>query len=140
MKRIFLTIIILLSGCTEDKDAYYINNTVLFDLGTLTEVAQYLYRNPPADEEITRKIESMIYSKIFIAKNAEIKITQLQIESVNGLCKTIVLSQNKHFGVSINDEDVTNMIKTYLKQIQTELKTVSDKFKATVLNDANCAI
>jgi hypothetical protein len=140
MKGILLTILIALSGCAENKEIYYINNTVLYDLGTLTEVAQYLYNNPPADIEVTRKIESMIYSKIFIVKNSKVKLSELQAVSLKGLCESLVLSKNPHFGSSVNDESITDMIKIYLNQIQPELKTASDKLKSTVLSDATCII
>lgn len=140
MKGILLTILIALSGCAENKDIYYINNTVLYDLGTLTEVAQYLYNNPPTDIEVTRKIESMIYSKIFIVRNSKVKLSELKAVPIKGLCDSVALSKNPHFGSSLNNESVTYMIKSYLNQIQPELNTVSDKLKSTVLSDTACTI
>ena len=140
MKGIIFTLIILISGCSNKDDAYYINNTVLYDLGSLTDVALYLYTNPPTDIEITRKVEAMIYSKLFIVRNTEINLSQLQGEPIKGLCKAVLLSDNKNFGVSINEADVTTMIKSYLSQIRPKLKAIADDRKRTVFNDSDCAI
>ena len=140
MKGIVLTLLISLSGCTGKDDAYYLNNTVLYDLGSLTDVAQYLYSNPPEDVEITKKVDAMIYSKLFIARNTQVNLSELQGEPIKGLCKAVLLSKNKKFGASINEADITSMIKAYLLQIQPELKAIADDRKKTVFNDSDCAI
>ncbi|MBT8120685.1 MAG: hypothetical protein KJN89_13310, partial [Gammaproteobacteria bacterium] len=93
MKGIIFSLLILISSCTSSSndDAYSVYNNALYDLGPLTDVAKYLYSNPPTDTEITKKVEAMIFSRLFIARNSEIDLSKLQGEPIKGLCKAVLL-------------------------------------------------